>query len=178
MHALAILVLENKNLIRQLEIEQEDQLSKQPNSINSISSTNSIDQTNSISPINAINSKSIKFTKSLENDDAIKKSIQLLINNQRDLINKENEINSLNKLVNELEESFNHLKSKYNELETKILRKGKVEEEIVRSDIQNVLDSVIEKVEAKITQQDFDNTINKLSEVQVSLNCIFILNYV
>jgi len=146
-HALAILVLENKNLIKQLEVKKEndDHYAKQPNSINYINS---------------------KFTSSLENNDAIIKKVQLVINNQKALINKENEINSLNKLVNELDESFKDLKSKYNELEVKVLRRGRIEEEAVRNDVRNVLDSVIEKVETKITQQEFDNTVNKLNEVQ------------
>lgn len=136
-HALAVLISENKNLMKQLEKDQ-DSLKT-----------------------------SAKFTNALNNNDTIVKKIQMTISNQKALINKENEISGLKKLINELDESFNDLKSKYNELEIKVLKKGRIDEEIVCNDVRNVLDYMIEKVETKITQQDFDNTVNKLGQVQV-----------
>lgn len=156
-HALAVLVMENRSLIKQMEQQSIG------NSLNSINSINSANPINSMKP-------PTRFTSSLESNHAIIAQIQSIINNQQALIDRENEISTLTKLVNELEESFHDLRAKYGELEQKVIKKSRRDEETVRNDVQNVLESVIEKVESKITQQDYDSAVDQLNRVQVSFD--------
>lgn len=147
-HTLAILVLENKNLINQIELNLDNEnriLRKQQQSINL---------------------KHANYTNQLE--PKIKDEIEKFINNQKLLISKENEINSLNKMVSELQDNYSNLEIKFNELiNLNELKNNKIKEETVKNDVKNVLDSMIEKVEIKITQQDYDDTITKLNKIQV-----------
>lgn len=138
-HSLAILVRENANIIK--KYENGNHLS------NSVKSAH-------------------KFTDSLE--QIIVKELQSFINCQELLASKKEEINVLNNVRKRLEESYAALEIKYNELKySNEIKEGKMNESIVQNDIQNVLDSVIEKVETKITQQDYDNAIDNLKQVQV-----------
>lgn len=133
-----------------------------------------LDHQSAVNPINSTKPPT-KFTDSLESNHAVLAQIQSIIHNQKALVDKENEIRTLTKLVNELEESFNDLRAQYGELEQKVIKKSRRDEETVHKDVQNVLESVIEKVESKITQQDYDNAISQLNRVQVSFVCDVIL---
>ena len=157
-------MIENKNLINELDTQLDNKLDYNQES-------RTIQSINSIKGARKLINSNRQFINSLEDNNAISLHIQSILNNQKLLASRENEISCLNELVNELEESYLQLECKFKELELKVKRKGKNEhEEIVRKDVQNVLNSMIEKVEINITQEDYDEAINKLNQAQVSFD--------